>query len=217
MPIVFARGLSKYIRWKCIFSNLSFTVEKGSTVLVVGPNGSGKTTLLTLLALLSRPTSGVLRVFNVDAGSVSRSEAASVRAKRIGYSLQVPVFFENLSLLDNVVLAGVLGGLSPREAKSRAEELLGLVGLGHKKDGKAGRLSGGERKRADIVRALLKDPELLLLDEPFSMLDPEGVDAVKLMLRDYIERGGTLVVAAPCEIDLFKWDLTIELRGCSPD
>jgi polar amino acid transport system ATP-binding protein len=176
-----------------VLSDLDFTVAPGEHVTLIGPSGSGKTTILRLLMCLESVTGGTIRVAgkclsHMEKGGklvpADEKHSREVR-KRIGMVFQQFNLFPNMTVRGNLIEAPTrVLGLSKDEANSRAEELLDLVGLGEKIDEHPSRLSGGQQQRVAIARALAMRPDVLLLDEVTSALDPELVAGVLALLRD---------------------------------
>ena len=157
---------------------------------VAGPSGSGKTTLLNLIGCLDRPTSGRIKIINRNVTHMSPKELDELRLKRIGFVFQTFNLIPTLTALENVELALSLAGLSSSEQRKRAEELLDLVGLGHRIHHRPSQLSAGEAQRVAIARALANDPDLVLADEPTGNLDTErGYEIIGLM-RDLNRKFG---------------------------
>ena len=155
-----------------VLKGVDFTLNSGEWVCIYGASGSGKTTLLNIIGLLERPDSGNIIFSGVDAGKFNRRQAASFRAGGIGFVFQSYHLLPELSILENVILAGRLAKLSPFRAKERAIELLTRLGLANRLNHRPTELSGGEQQRTAIARALINDPPLLLADEPTGNLDP---------------------------------------------
>jgi putative ABC transport system ATP-binding protein len=173
---------------------VTFEVPRGACSFFVGPSGSGKSTLLYLLGALDQPTSGSIEIAGETITSKSEVEQDAFRREKIGFIFQQFNLIQNLSAVDNVLLPFIPLGLTP-ELRSRAEELLKQVGLGHRMRHKPSKLSGGQQQRVAIARALIKDPELLLADEPTGNLDHKGGDEIFALLRELQERRAcTLVV-----------------------
>ncbi|WP_340384978.1 ectoine/hydroxyectoine ABC transporter ATP-binding protein EhuA [Streptomyces sp. SS7] len=176
-----------------VLDHLDLSVQPGRRVTLIGPSGSGKTTILRLLMALERVTEGVIHVTgrpysHMERGGklVPSSEKYLRRARRrIGMVFQQFNLFPNMSTLRNIMEAPVrVLGVSRDEAAERARELLGMVGLGDRLDAYPTQLSGGQQQRVAIARALAMNPEVLLLDEVTSALDPELVAGVLDLLRD---------------------------------
>ncbi|MBU6389241.1 ATP-binding cassette domain-containing protein [Patescibacteria group bacterium] len=170
-------------------NNISFTVAKGDFFGFLGPNGAGKTTTLRILSTLLRKTSGEVKVAGYD---VDR-EPNAVRRK-IGFAMQ-DISLDNLaSGWENLQLLGVLYGLSPADARKRAGELLGVVGLSKVADKWVTSYSGGMRRRLDLAGVLMHDPEILFLDEPTQGLDPQARRIIWDYLRKLNNEGSTVVL-----------------------
>ncbi|WP_142050048.1 ectoine/hydroxyectoine ABC transporter ATP-binding protein EhuA [Pseudonocardia kunmingensis] len=176
-----------------VLSDLSFTVAPGEHVTLIGPSGSGKTTILRLLMCLESVTGGTIKVAgkylsHMEKGGklvpADEKHSREVR-KRIGMVFQQFNLFPNMTVRGNLIEAPTrVLGLSKDEANARAKELLDLVGLGEKIDEHPSRLSGGQQQRVAIARALAMQPDVLLLDEVTSALDPELVAGVLKLLQD---------------------------------
>jgi polar amino acid transport system ATP-binding protein len=179
-----------------VLDHLNFSVAPGERVTLIGPSGSGKTTILRLLMTLEKVTEGVIRVggepfshMRKGRGLVPANESyLRARRKRIGMVFQQFNLFPNMTVRQNITEAPVhVLGTPKGEAEARAEELLELVGLGDKIDAHPTQLSGGQQQRVAIARALAMQPEILLLDEVTSALDPELVAGVLDVLREIAE------------------------------
>ena len=153
--------------------DISFDVGRGEFVALVGPSGCGKSTLLRIIAGLRMPTAGVV---SVEGRPVTRPHAA------VGMVFQAPILLKWRSILDNILLPAELAGLEPRRCRDRARDLLRLVGLGDFESKLPHELSGGMQQRASLCRALLLDPPLLLMDEPFGALDAMTRDEMNVEL-----------------------------------
>ena len=172
---------------------VSFEVKTGEMLAIMGPSGSGKTTLLHLLGALDRPTRGRIEIQGQDLGSVP--DLAKLRAETLGFVFQLHHLIPNLSLRDNVSLPMYARGAGRRERRARAAELLTRVGLGHRIDFLPVKVSGGERQRAAIARALVNDPKILLADEPTGSVDTTTGDSLFGLFRElHAERNMTLVI-----------------------
>jgi putative ABC transport system ATP-binding protein len=173
---------------------VSFAVPPGACSFFVGPSGSGKSTLLYLLAALDRPTSGTIMIDGETITAMNEVEQDVFRRQKIGFVFQQFNLIHNLSAVDNVLLPFIPRGLTPT-CRGKAEDVLRQVGLGHRLKHKPTKLSGGQQQRVAIARALIKDPSVLLADEPTGNLDHKGGDEIFALLREQQEkRGCTLVV-----------------------
>jgi heme exporter protein A len=173
-------------RWA--LAHLQLELEPGGSLLLTGHNGSGKTTLLKLLATAAFPTSGQIRVLDLDA----RREREAIRQK-VALLSHSHFLYEELSAEQNVLLlARLIGADNPRQA---TRDVLGRVGLLERANQSVRQFSAGMRKRLAIARLLVKKPALALLDEPFGELDPEGIHQMEQTIRELTEAGTTVVLA----------------------
>lgn len=162
--------------------NVSFSVNKGEFVAVVGPSGSGKSTLLNMLGALDRPTSGKVFMNGIDIFSLNDSQIAEVRNSTLGFIFQSYNLINRTSVLKNVEFPGVTGGMSDVDRRRRALKLLNFLGIKDKAKFKPANLSGGQQQRVAIARALMNDPKVILADEPTGNLDTKtGNDVFNLM------------------------------------
>ena len=176
-----------------ILDGVSFDVEPGATVAIVGASGSGKTTLLGLLAGLDRPTRGDVFVDGISLAGLDEDSRAAMRQKLLGFVFQSFQLLPALTALENVMLPLELAGAP--DAAAVAREWLGKVGLGRRTTHYPKQLSGGEQQRVAIARAFAGEPKLLMADEPTGNLDAAtGIEVADLMFRLNRERGTTLVL-----------------------
>jgi heme exporter protein A len=170
-------GLRRDFGERTALSGVELRLEAGRTLAVLGPNGSGKTTLLRILAGLLRPSAGTVRVLG---GELPRE---NVRLRgRVGYLGHEPLLYRDLTARENLRLAAALHRLEPERADERIGLLLGAVGMERRSDEPVAQLSAGMRQRIDICRAVLHEPELLLLDEPDAHLDEQGRGAAEPLI-----------------------------------
>jgi len=173
---------------------VDLTIRAGELVLVMGPSGSGKTTLLTMVGGLLRPTSGSVEIGGVDIASLDGGRLTEVRRKTVGFIFQSFNLWESLSVRENVELALNIGGQNGGRARARATELLQSLGLGHRLNFRSRDLSGGEKQRVSIARALANGPRLLLADEPTANLDSKHGHDVMQLLRRIADEGNRAVL-----------------------
>ncbi len=173
---------------KQVLKNINLDIMRGETFALIGPSGSGKTTLLRLLNFLDRPSRGEL-IFN------GASNTLNTQRRRMSLLFQTPCVF-NASVLDNVAFGLKVRRLDKNTIQRKCSEALNLVGLSGMEKQNARTLSGGEAQRMAFARAIIYDPEILLLDEPTANLDPSNVAKIEEMIkRIKIERGTTIVIA----------------------
>ena len=173
--------------------NVNFSVEQGEYLAIMGESGSGKTTLLNLLAALDKPTSGSILLDGQPLDRLKESEIASVRRDNLGFVFQEFNLLDTFSVEDNILLPLVLAGLSYREMRSRLEPLAESLGLTPLLKKFPYEISGGQKQRAAVARALITQPKLLLADEPTGALDSNSTDEL-LRLFSAINRAGQTVL-----------------------
>jgi putative ABC transport system ATP-binding protein len=173
---------------------VDLTVRRGEIVLIMGPSGSGKTTLLTMIGGLLRPTSGSVRINGYEITAMKESELPQVRRHLVGFVFQTFNLLESLSAVENVEIALNLAGQAGRRARERAESILRELGMGRRLHFKPRALSGGEKQRVSIARALANDPQLILADEPTANLDSKHGHEVVVLLRDIAKKQGRTVI-----------------------
>jgi len=196
-----------------ILSDLTFGLRSGDAASIVGPSGSGKSTLLYILGALEPPTAGTVTLDGVDPFSLSASELAVFRNRRVGFVFQDHLLLPQCSVLENVLIPTLVGE-SDGDAPARARDLIERVGLADRLDHRPGELSGGERQRVALARALIRQPPLLLCDEPTGNLDRAAGDVVASMLLDLHRRQETVLVVVTHNIGLAeKCPIRFELVG----
>jgi putative ABC transport system ATP-binding protein len=187
-------------------------IDQGQAAFIVGPSGSGKSTLLYLIGALDRPTSGRIVVEGLDLIAMNEVEANAYRRDKIGFVFQSFNLIANLTALENVLVSFMPRGVTPA-LRGRAVELLNDVGLGDRLDHRPSQLSGGEQQRVAIARALVKDPVVLLADEPTGELDSQTGDEIyKLLRRLQVHRQATLVVVTHDRRFITPDDLVLEIQ-----
>ena len=167
-------------RMLTVIDDVSFTVDEGETCSIVGPSGSGKTTLLGLCAGLDRPSSGTVTLCGIDLEPLDEDERAEVRNQHVGFVFQTFRLLPTLTALENVMVPAELRGTA--DARARAADLLGEVGLGDRLDHYPSQLSGGEQQRVAMARAFINEPRILFADEPTGNLDAETAERVEDLL-----------------------------------
>jgi lipoprotein-releasing system ATP-binding protein len=197
-----------------VLEGLELMVAAGEAVAIIGPSGSGKTTLLNLLGALDRPSGGSIRIAERDISGFTAPEASRFRNRSLGFVFQQHHLLPQLSVLENVLVPRLAGDWeeTAAESENRARALLGKVGLEHRMDHLPWQLSGGEKLRTGVARALVNRPRLLLADEPTGLLDQAATDQVAgLLLQLNREEGVTMVVVTHNTALAHKIGRTFEL------
>jgi putative ABC transport system ATP-binding protein len=176
--------------------DVELTVMPGEFVCLMGPSGSGKSTLLNMIGGLDRPTKGVIHVDGRDTSALTESQFAALRHDVIGFIFQSYNLIPFLSAVENVELPLMFEPFDRAALRTRAVDLLGLVGLSHRIHHEPARMSGGEQQRTAIARSLVSQPRLILADEPTANLDQRTGAAIIALLRDLCSRLGVTVVAS---------------------
>jgi putative ABC transport system ATP-binding protein len=175
-------------------AHVTVAVGHGESVAVMGPSGSGKSTLLNLIAGLDRPSTGTVRVGDVQVGELSETGLARFRRRQVGMIFQFFNLLDDMTVADNVLLPAQLAGVPSSKARARLDELLTALRIEKHRDAYPARLSGGERQRVAIARALVNRPPLLLADEPTGALDSATGEEIGELLLDLNSSGQTLIV-----------------------
>jgi len=193
--IVTLRGVSReYPGGVIALSGVDLDIDRGELVAIVGPSGSGKTTMLNVMGTLDRPSAGQVVIDGFDIAGLSDRELSALRAFRIGFVFQHFHLAPGVSALDNVADGLLYTGTNLRERRERAEAALLRVGLGHRLTHRPHELSGGEKQRTALARAVVREPTLLLADEPTGALDSHSGEGVMRILLDLHKTGTTIVV-----------------------
>jgi len=192
----------------------SLEMERGESAAVLGPSGSGKSTLLAILGTLDRPTAGALELEGLAPFQLSEPELAAFRSRNVGFVFQEHHLLPQCSVLENVLVPLLADGAASAEDVTRAGKLIDRVGLGERRNHRPAELSGGERQRAALARALIRNPTLLLADEPTGNLDRSTAAAmVELMLELQQEHNAILVAVTHSQALAERMQRRYELDG----
>lgn len=206
-PAILARGLSRsYVGGDGVplrvLEAVDLAVTGGESVAIIGESGSGKSTLLHLLGGLDRPSAGEVRIGGLALERLPEDELSRERNERIGFVFQFHHLLREFTALENVLMPQLIARRAPAAARSRARELLQVVGLGGRMDHKPSQLSGGEQQRVAVARALANDPLVLLADEPSGNLDPSTSEQLHDLLFAASARRGSAMVLVTHDMEL---------------
>ncbi|MDO9096634.1 MAG: ABC transporter ATP-binding protein [Candidatus Methanoperedens sp.] len=197
-PVLRVRNLSKiYMQGKIpvhALNDVSFDVEKGEFLSIVGPSGSGKSTLLSLIGLLDKPTSGSVFIDGAEITKAKDSDAPVIRREKIGFVFQHFNLIPTLTAQENVDIAMRFARVQKSKRKERAVELLTQMGLRDRMNHKPSELSGGEQQRVAIARSMANHPAIILADEPTGEVDTKTRDMIVELLKELAEKGQTIIV-----------------------
>lgn len=216
-PLLRARGVEReFIDGDTrlqVLSGVDIDVARGETVAIIGASGSGKSTLLHLLGALDRPTAGEVYLDGRRLDNLGDNELSRVRSHQVGFVFQMHHLLAEFDALDNVALPLIAQGIEPREARERAGATLDRVGLTERLHHHPGKLSGGEQQRVAVARALVKEPPLVLMDEPTGNLDPRTAATVMdLVFELATEADGAFVIVSHDAAVARRTDSALELR-----
>ena len=162
---------------------LSFSIEPGEFIAIIGPSGCGKTTLLNILGALDRPTSGKVYIDGIDISKLGNKDLAIVRSKKLGFVFQDFNLLSRMSVVENVELPLIIAGADPLLSRRRCMSLLARLGISQKAGRNVNNISGGERQRVAVARALANDPKIVLADEPTGNLDTKNTEMMMALLK----------------------------------
>jgi putative ABC transport system ATP-binding protein len=192
---------------------VSFTIDRGEVVAIMGPSGSGKSTLMNLLGCLDRPTSGNYTLDGEEVQSLDDDQLASIRNRKVGFVFQSFNLLPRATALANVELPMRYAGVERAERLDRASDALQSVGLSDRMDHRPTELSGGQQQRVAVARALVNDPAILMADEPTGNLDSKsGKEIMELLLDLNKKRGTTLIIVTHDPVIASQTRRTIRLR-----
>jgi lipoprotein-releasing system ATP-binding protein len=196
-----------------VLKGVNLTVKKGEIVSIVGPSGAGKTTLLQILGTLDMPNAGKVIVDNIEISKLNEKEMAAFRNQRIGFIFQFHQLLPEFTALENVMIPGLIAGRNKKDLEKRANELLDYLQLTERLEHKPSELSGGEKQRVAVARALINNPGIILADEPSGSLDTknkEDLHELLLQLRD--KYGLTIIIVTHDKELAAKCDRIVEMK-----
>ena len=196
-----------------VLKGINLHIDRGEVVSIVGPSGAGKTTLLQIIGTLDRPDTGTVRVDDIDVTTLSSKRLSDFRNQHLGFVFQFHQLLPEFTAIENIMIPAYIAGTSQKRAKERAQELLDFMGLSDRASHKPNELSGGEKQRVAVARALVNNPAVILADEPSGSLDTKNKEELHQLFFDLRDRfGQTFVIVTHDEALATLTDRTIHLR-----
>lgn len=196
-----------------VLKGIDLHIDKGEVVSIVGPSGAGKTTLLQIIGTLDKPDTGTIVIDGTDVSNLSQKKLADFRNRHIGFVFQFHQLLPEFTALENIMIPAFIAGKGRKEAKARAEELLQFMGLADRADHKPSELSGGEKQRVAVARALVNNPGVVLADEPSGSLDTKNKAELHQLFFDLRDKyGQTFVIVTHDESLAALTDRTIHMK-----
>ena len=196
-----------------VLKNIDLTIQKGEIVSIVGPSGAGKTTLLQIIGTLDRPDTGSVFIDGIDTTTLSQKKLSDFRNRHIGFVFQFHQLLPEFTAIENIMIPAYIAGVNTKEARHRAEELLQFMGLSDRAKHKPNELSGGEKQRVAVARALINNPDVILADEPSGSLDSKNKEELHQLFFDLRDKyGQTFVIVTHDEGLASITDRTIHMR-----
>lgn len=211
--MIHLKNITKSFGTLNVLKGISLDINKGEVVSIVGPSGAGKTTLLQIMGTLDNADGGEIIIDGINVSDLSQKKLADFRNKHLGFVFQFHQLLPEFTALENVMIPAQIGGKSKSEAKRKAMELLEFMGLAERASHKPSELSGGEKQRVAVARALINDPAVVLADEPSGSLDTQNKQELHQLFFDLRDRlGQTFVIVTHDEELSHITDRTIHLK-----
>ena len=213
LSMICLRGITKSFGSLQVLKGIDLDIRQGEIVSIVGPSGAGKTTLLQIMGTLDKPDTGTVEIDGVLTEGLSQKRLSKFRNQKIGFVFQFHQLLPEFTALENVMIPAFIGGMGHKDARERAEELLAFMGLIDRAGHKPNELSGGEKQRVAVARALVNHPAVVMADEPSGSLDTQNKQELHQLFFDLRERlGQTFVIVTHDESLAALTDRTIHMR-----
>ena len=207
------KNITKSLGSLQVLKGINLHINKGEVVSIVGPSGAGKTTLLQIIGTLDSPDSGDITIDGIDVRKLNQKKLADFRNKHIGFVFQFHQLLPEFTAIENIMIPAFIAGMSKSEAKKRAMELLDFMGLADRAKHKPNELSGGEKQRVAVARALVNNPSVILADEPSGSLDSQNKAELHQLFFDLRDKmGQTFVIVTHDETLASITDRTIRME-----
>jgi lipoprotein-releasing system ATP-binding protein len=187
-----------------VLKGIDLKIDKGEVVSIVGPSGAGKTTLLQIIGTLDRPDTGTLKINDIDVTKLSEKKLSDFRNRHLGFVFQFHQLLPEFTAIENIMIPAYIAGVSSKDAKEKAQELLKFMGLSNRAKHKPSELSGGEKQRVAVARALINNPEVILADEPSGSLDTKNKQELHQLFFDLRDKFGQTFVIVTHDEELAK-------------
>ncbi len=196
-----------------VLKGIDLHIDKGEIVSIVGPSGAGKTTLLQIMGILDKPNTGTVEINGVNVSKLSETKISKFRNKQLGFVFQFHQLLPEFSAIENIMIPAFIAGVKYKEAKLKAEELLKFMGIEQRANNKPNQLSGGEKQRVAVARALINNANIILADEPSGSLDTKNKKELHQLFFDLRDKfGQTFVIVTHDEALAKITDRTIHLQ-----
>ena len=207
------KGVTKSFGSLQVLKGIDLRIEKGEIVSIVGPSGAGKTTLLQILGTLDKPDGGSVVVDGIETSTLSTNKLSEFRNTHLGFVFQFHQLLPEFTAVENIMIPAYIAGMKPKETRNRAEELLEFMGLSDRATHKPNELSGGEKQRVAVARALMNNPAVILADEPSGSLDSKNKEELHKLFFELRDKfGQTFVIVTHDETLATLTDRTIHLK-----
>lgn len=207
------KGITKSFGSLQVLKGIDLHIDKGEVVSIVGPSGAGKTTLLQIIGTLEMPNEGSIVIDGTDVGHLSGKKLADFRNRHLGFVFQFHQLLPEFTAIENIMIPAFIAGKKHSEARRRAEELLQFMGLADRAQHKPAELSGGEKQRVAVARALVNHPAVILADEPSGSLDTKNKEELHQLFFDLRDKfGQTFVIVTHDEGLASLTDRTIHMK-----